>query len=215
MDLSITPKANPTIDFWFEFGSNYSYLSVMRIEEEAARRQVAVRWQPFLLGPIFRSFGWESSPFVLQKQKGDYAWKDMERQCRKYGISWVKPTNFPRSAILPLRVALIGAEQPWMGQYCKRMMTLNFGEDQDIDSREVVAVVLEQMGLDSRQIIEAALTDGNKLKLRVQTERAQALGIFGAPMFFVGDEMFWGNDRLDEALDYCAERVGATAAAAV
>ena len=70
MDLSITPKANPTIDFWFEFGSNYSYLSVMRIEEEAARRQVAVRWQPFLLGPIFRSFGWESSPFVLQKQKG-------------------------------------------------------------------------------------------------------------------------------------------------
>ena len=102
-----------------------------------------------------------------------------------------------------------------MGQYCKRMMTLNFGEDQDIDSREVVAVVLEQMGLDSRQIIEAALTDGNKLKLRVQTERAQALGIFGAPMFFVGDEMFWGNDRLDEALDYCAERVGATAAAAV
>ena len=211
MDSSITPKPSPTIDFWFEFGSNYSYLSVMRIEEEAARRQVAVRWKPFLLGPIFRSFGWESSPFVLQKQKGDYAWKDMARQCEKYGIAWVKPTNFPRSAILPLRVAMIGAGQPWMGAYCKRMMTLNFGQDQDIDSREVVAATLEQMGLDAQQIIESALTDANKLKLRSQTEQAQTLGIFGAPMFFVGDEMFWGNDRLDEALDYCADRARASA----
>jgi 2-hydroxychromene-2-carboxylate isomerase len=206
MDSSIAGKNQPTIDFWFEFGSNYSYLSVMRIEEDAKKLGVNVRWQPFLLGPIFQSFGWASSPFVLQKEKGEYAWKDMERQARKQGIPWKKPTNFPRSAILPLRVALIGADKPWMNEYCQRVMTLNFAQDIDIDSKEVIAQVLQSMGLPVQDILAAAVSDENKLKLRTQTETAKTLGIFGAPMFFVGKEMFWGNDRLDEALEYCVNQ---------
>lgn len=72
MDTPIAPL--PVIDFWFEFGSNYSYLSVMRIEQEAANLGVKVRWHPFLLGPVFKSFGWATSPFVLQKEKGNYVW---------------------------------------------------------------------------------------------------------------------------------------------
>lgn len=175
----------------------------MRIEEEASRRGVMVRWQPFLLGPIFKSFGWESSPFVMQKEKGEYAWKDMARQCKKLGIPWIRPTNFPRSAILPLRVALIGVDQPWMVEYCRKMMTLNFGRDRDIDSKEVVTEVLKELNLPAAQIIEKAVSEENKLKLRQQTETAKAIGVFGAPTFFVNNEMFWGNDRLDEALDYC------------
>ncbi len=103
----MTPRALPVLDFWFDFGSNYSYLSMMRIESEAARHHVRIRWQPFLLGPIFRSFGWSSSPFVLQKEKGDYTWKDMARQCRRHGLPWQQPTQFPRSAVLPLRIALV------------------------------------------------------------------------------------------------------------
>ena len=188
------------IEFWFEFGSNYSYLSVMRIEAAAARYQLPIRWKPFLLGPIFRSFGWATSPFVLQEKKGDYVWKDMARECRKYGLPWQRPSAFPRAALLPLRVALVGAEQPWMGAYCRRVMSLNFAEDRDIDAHDVVAEVLGQLGLPAPQIISDALSDANKLKLRQQTEAAQALGIFGAPTFFVGGEMFWGNDRLDDAL---------------
>ena len=78
----------------------------MRLEDEAAAHGIAIRWQPFLLGPIFRSFGWAWSPFVLQKEKGDYTWKDMARQCRKLGLPWKQPTNFPRAAVLPLRIAL-------------------------------------------------------------------------------------------------------------
>lgn len=203
MDKAITLK--PVIDFWFEFGSNYSYLSVMRIEQEAARLGVNVRWQPFLLGPIFQSFGWQTSPFVLHKEKGDYAWKDMARQCRRQGIPWLKPTTFPRPAILPLRVALIGASEPWMGEYCRRMMLLNFAHDRDIDSKEAVADALAGLGLDVDAILAGAVSPENKLRLRTQTETAKARGIFGAPMFFVGDEMFWGNDRLDEALAFCVE----------
>lgn len=197
--------ASAELEFWFEFGSNYSYLSVMRIEAAAARLQVHICWKPFLLGPIFRTLGWDTSPFVLQKAKGEYVWKDMERACRALGVPWIRPTTFPRTALLPMRVALVGAEQPWMGAYCRRVMSLNFAEDRDIDAPDVVADVLEQLGLPARQIIDAALSEPNKLKLREQTEAARARGIFGAPTFLVGDEMYWGNDRLDDALA-CASR---------
>jgi 2-hydroxychromene-2-carboxylate isomerase len=188
------------IEFWFEFGSNYSYLSVMRIEAAAAEHGVTVHWKPFLLGPVFRSLGWSTSPFVLQKAKGDYVWTDMARQCRKHGLPWQRPTEFPRSSLLPARVALIGADQPWMGAYCRRIMSLSFAEDRAIDDSQLVAEVLNQLHLPAQVILDQAQSDGNKLKLRQQTEAAQAKGIFGAPTFFVGDEMFWGDDRLDDAL---------------
>lgn len=193
------------IEFWFEFASNYSYLSVMRIEACAARCGVQVRWKPFLLGPIFRSFGWQTSPFVLQKAKGDYVWQDMVRQCRKYDLAWTRPSGFPRSSLLPSRVALVGAEQDWIGAYCRRVMSINFGEDREIDTNKVVTEVLAALGLPARQIIDEAQSEANKLRLRQQTETAARRGIFGAPMFFVGDDMFWGNDRLDDALDHCVQ----------
>jgi 2-hydroxychromene-2-carboxylate isomerase len=188
------------IEFWFEFASNYSYLSVMRIEQAAASLGVSIRWRPFLLGPIFKSFGWSTSPFILQPWKNDYVWKDMERQCRKYGIAWRRPSQFPRASVLPARVALIGADKPWMGEFCRRVMQLNFAADQDIDSPALVAEVLTQLGLEAPEIIDEALQDANKLNLRRQTELAASKGVFGAPTFFVDGEMFWGNDRLDDAL---------------
>jgi 2-hydroxychromene-2-carboxylate isomerase len=188
------------IEFWFEFGSNYSYLSVMRIESMA--RDVPINWRPFLLGPIFQQLGFNTSPFVLQKAKGDYVWRDMERQCQKYGLPWSKPSRFPRTGLLPIRVALAGVNEPWVGDYCRRMMMRNFVDDQDIDSVAAVTDVLESMSLDAAPIVERATTDHNKQRLRSQTEAAYAKGIFGAPTFFVKGEMFWGNDRLEDALEY-------------
>ncbi|MCW3478249.1 2-hydroxychromene-2-carboxylate isomerase [Neisseriaceae bacterium JH1-16] len=198
------PDSN--IEFWFDFGSNYSYLSMMRIEDAAARHGVTVTWRPFLLGPIFKSFGWDSSPFLQQKAKADYMWQDMVRQCRKYHLPWTKPTTFPRRALLPIRVALLGAEQPWLGEYCRRIMALNFAEDRDIDSPETMTEVLAQLGLPATQLIDTAQSEPNKPKLREQTDTAKARGIFGAPTFFVRGEMFWGNDRLDDALDFAAQQ---------
>ncbi|NIF52081.1 MULTISPECIES: 2-hydroxychromene-2-carboxylate isomerase [Burkholderiaceae] len=191
------------IEFWFDFGSNYSYLSMMRIEALAAARGVRVLWRPFLLGPVFRRLGYDNSPFVLQKEKGAYVWKDMERQCRKYGIALTRPGTFPRAALLAMRVALLGANEPWIAAYCRKIMQLNFADDRDIGSPDVVSEALDVLGLPAQQLIADAQSDANKLRLREQTDEAIARGIFGAPMFFVGAEMFWGNDRLDDALDYC------------
>ena len=205
-DLAVTSKLSPEIEFWFEFGSNYSYLSVMRIEDEARRRGVRIVWKPFLLGPIFRALGMENSPFVLQREKGAYMWQDMVRQCRKYGLRWVKPSTFPRLGVLPLRVALLGVEKPWIGAFCRRVMELNFVLDEDINQPDHLAPILTELGLPASDILDQAQAEPTKARLREQTEQARARGIFGAPTFFVGTEMFWGNDRLDDALLFATER---------
>ena len=194
------------VEFWFDFGSNYSYLSVMRIEALARERHVAVAWKPFLLGVVFQALGWETSPFVLQKIKGDYAWRDMARQCDKYGLPWRQPATFPRTALLPMRVALVGADQGWIAPFAQRMMTMNFAADRDIDNAEAVGEVLQELGLDAGAILALALTQDNKLRLRRQTQQAQALNLFGAPSFISGGELFWGNDRLEDALAHAAAR---------
>jgi 2-hydroxychromene-2-carboxylate isomerase len=197
--------ASPEIEFWFEFGSNYSYLSVMRIEAAAARYGVRIRWKPFLLGPIFHALGIENSPFVLQKEKGAYVWQDMARQCRKYGLQWKQPTVFPRLGVLPLRIALVGTEQEWIGAFCRRVMELNFALDEDINQPDRLASILTELHLPATDILAQAQADPSKLRLRQQTEEARTRGVFGAPTFFVAQEMFWGNDRLDDALLFAAD----------
>ena len=193
-----------TIEFWFDFGSNYSYIAAERIESLAAPRGFTVQWRPFLLGPIFKSFGWDSSPFVLQKQKGQYVWLDMQRQCRKYGIPWNKPSAFPRAAVYPMRIAAANAGAPWLPEFCQRIFRANFVEDRDINSNELSAAVLDAIGVPGQAIVAAAQQEPAKSMLREQSERAVQLGIFGAPTFFVGGEMYWGNDRLEDALSQAA-----------
>jgi 2-hydroxychromene-2-carboxylate isomerase len=194
------------IEFWFEFASNYSYLSVMRIEDAARLGGVRIAWKPFLLGPIFRALGFETSPFLLQKEKSAHMWRDMVRQCRKYGLRWTKPSGFPRLSMLPARVALLGAEEPWIGAFSRRVMELNFVHDEDINKADRLIPILTELGLPAAEILEQAQTDFAKTRLREQTEEARRRGIFGAPTFFVGTEMFWGNDRMDDALLLAAEQ---------
>ena len=190
-----------TMEVWFEFASNYSYPAVMRVEDLARQAGVDLAWKPFLLGPVFRALGWESSPFVVQKAKGDYALnQDMPRLCAKYGLPWMPPSVFPRRALLPLRVALLADREPWVGEFCRHVMRRHFGEDVDIDQPQVVAEILTRLGQDADDLLLRAEGEDNRQRLREQTEAAQQKGIFGAPTFLVGGAMFWGNDRLEDAL---------------
>jgi len=200
--------AETQLEFWFEFGSNYSYLTVMNIEELARESGVRIVWRPFLLGAIFRDFGWNTSPFVLQAEKGRYAWNDMRRRAAKYGLEFNMPSVFPRSAILPMRVALLAANEPWIGSFCKRVMLQNFVHDLDINHPDNVRQALDGLVSDPGAFMQAAQGDDIKARLREQTSEARARGIFGAPTFFVGDEMFWGDDRLEDALEFAVPRQG-------
>lgn len=201
-----TPSgAQSQLELWFEFGSNYSYLSVMRIEHLAREVGVGIAWRPFLLGPIFRDLGWNSSPFVLQAEKGRYTWNDMRRRAAKYGLAFNMPSSFPRTALLPMRVALLAADEPWVGSFCQRVMVQNFVDDLDIAQPDNTRRALEGLAADPDAFMAAAQGEDIKARLREQTGQARARGIFGAPTFFVGDEMFWGDDRLEDALDFAVK----------
>lgn len=192
------------IDFWFDFASTYSYLAAQRIEPLAAARGVAVRWRPFLLGPVFTAMGWNDSPFNIYPSKGRYMWRDMERLCRQYGLPLKKPSRFPRNGLRAARVICAHADAPWVPDFARAVFGAGFALDQDIGEREVVAGLLRDLGLDAEALIAAAESPEGKDALRRKTDEAFRLDIFGAPSFIVDGELFWGNDRLEQALDWAA-----------
>jgi len=188
------------LDFWYEFASTYSYLSVMRVEKVAAAAKVDVTWRPFLLGPIFRAQGWNDSPFNVYPAKGRYMWRDLERLSAGYGLPFRRPSAFPRNGLLAARIALAAEAEGWCPDWTRAVFTAEFAEDRDIGDTAVLAGLLETLGREPGEVLARAESDANKAALRGQTERAQALGIFGAPSFVVGGELYWGNDRLGDAI---------------
>jgi 2-hydroxychromene-2-carboxylate isomerase len=193
------------LDFWFEFASTYSYPAAMRVEALAAERGVEIAWRPFLLGPIFRSQGWGDSPFNLYPVKGRYMWRDLERICGAQQIPFRRPSTFPRNGLLAARVACRFSDAPWLPGFVRAVYRANFAEDLDIAAPETVARCLSGSGQDAAAILEEAQSPASKEKLRAQTDEAVRLGLFGAPSFVVGQELFWGNDRLEEALRWAVK----------
>ncbi len=188
------------LEFWFEFASTYSYPAAMRIEAAARVAGVPLAWKPFLLGPVFAAQGWNDSPFNVYPVKGRYMWRDIERVCAAHGVPLRRPSRFPRSGLLAARVALLGADEPWGPDFVRAIYRANFADDRDIADAAVVSELLDGLGVDARALLDAAQTPQNKDRLKQRTEQAMALGIFGAPSFFSRGELFWGNDRLDDAL---------------
>lgn len=191
----------PKLDFWYEFASTYSYLAAMRIEPLAKAAGVEAVWRPFLLGPIFKAQGWDTSPFLLQEAKGKYMWRDLARLCEDAGLPpFRRPENFPLNSLLAARVALAldDARRP---EFSRAVYLAEFSEGQDIGDRSVIASILRQLSHDADGLLAKASEQAIKDKLRSNTEEAQRLGIFGAPSFVLtSGEMFWGNDRLEQAL---------------
>ncbi|HEY6560393.1 MAG TPA: 2-hydroxychromene-2-carboxylate isomerase [Polyangiaceae bacterium] len=189
----------PLLEFWFEFASTYSYPAALRIEELASQHGCSVRFQPFLLGPIFRAQGWQDSPFNLFPKKSRYMWRDLERICAELGLRWQKPSQFPRNGLLAARLVCAAGDSEWLPELVRRVYTANFADDQDIAQPEVLRACLNGLVSDPDALLAAAQQDATKARLRQNTERAAELGIFGAPMCVVGQELFWGNDRLETA----------------
>jgi len=193
----------PTVEFWYEFASTYSYPAAMRIARVAEADGVSVRWRPFLLGPIFGSQGWNDSPFNIYPAKGRNMWRDLERICKAEGLKLTQPPfRFPQNGLKAARIALALEEEGWTPEFSRMVYTANFAEQKDITDDGVLAEILTRLGRNVDAVITAANSAENKERLKRQTEEAIARGIYGAPSFTVGDELFWGNDRLDQAIEW-------------
>ncbi|MEO1733367.1 MAG: 2-hydroxychromene-2-carboxylate isomerase [Pseudomonadota bacterium] len=192
-----------TVEFWFDFASTYSYLSAMRIDVMAQKNGLSVAWRPFLLGPIFGAQGWNTSPFNIYPAKGAYMWRDMERLCAARGLPLVRPDPFPQNSLLAARVAMAAGDTLHMAAYCREVFVAEFSRGEAISDPGVLGDCLTRAELPT-DLIEKAQEQHNKNALRAQTDAAQSHGIFGAPTFRVGAELFWGDDRLPDALEFTA-----------
>ena len=191
------------LQFWFEFASSYSYPAVMRIDKAAAARGVEIEWRPFLLGPLFHAQqGLKDSPFNVVPVKGSYMWRDLERVCEKHGLPFKKPHRFPQNGLLAARIAL-SLEQEQRPNFVKAVYQANFVHDRDISDPQILHAAARRAGLDPLEVLAAMNSEEMKAGLREQTAIAADMGIFGAPTFATPDnEIFWGNDRLEDALDW-------------
>lgn len=189
----------PHLTFWFEFASTYSYLAAERLR---ALGEVPPRtsWRAFLLGPIFKDMGFATSPFVAWPAKGAYMWRDLERLCTARGLPFCRPKRFPQNGLLAARIATAHAAEPWLVDFVCAVYRAQFGGGRDIGERDVVTDALQAVGVDVGDALRAADAAATKAALREATDAARRRGLFGAPTFAVGDEVFWGQDRLDDAL---------------
>lgn len=194
----------PAVDFWYEFASTYSYPAAMRVEALAQARGIALNWRPFLLGPIFAARGMGDSPFNLHAAKGRYMWRDLRRVCARLGLPLRRPEPFPQNSLLAARIAL-ALDESKRPEFSRAVYTAEFAEGRSIADRATVGEILQAMNLDAEEILARAANAPNKDKLRSETALAESLGIFGAPTLATADaEIFWGNDRLEEGLDWAA-----------
>ncbi len=199
--MTAPTRTASSLEFWFEFASTYSYPAAMRIGAVANAAGVEVNFRPFLLGPIFKAQGWETSPFNLYPAKGRNMWRDLERTCTDLALPFQRPEPFPQSSILAARVALVGLADRWGKDFCRAVYRMEFADGGRIDDPQSIRAILSSLNVNADTAIAAAHSDSIKERLRAETAEAQRLGIFGAPSFTTPDgELFWGNDRLESAL---------------
>jgi 2-hydroxychromene-2-carboxylate isomerase len=196
------------LDFWFDFASTYSYPTAMRVGALADSAGVEVRFRPFLLGPIFKALGWNTSPFNLYPAKGRHMWRDLERTCDDLKLPFRRPQPFPQPSLLAARVALVGLGDVWGEDFCLAVFRAEFADGEPIGEPATMRAILADLKVDPQRTMTAAQGDAIKERLRSQTAEAQRLKIFGAPTFTTADgELFWGNDRLESAIAW-AKRSG-------
>jgi len=189
------------IEFFFDFSSPYSYLASTRIESIAARHGAGLVWRPILLGPIFRDVG--KVPLLERPAEGAWARQDLERWARHLGVPLRHPPEFPVRSLAASRGTLFASRAGIGDRYCRRLLAAAWGEGRDLADENELGSLAAELGLDPVAFAASLTRQETKDWLRDQTSEAGRRGVFGAPTFFLGDAMYYGNDRLfmlEEAL---------------
>jgi 2-hydroxychromene-2-carboxylate isomerase len=152
--------------------------------------------------PIMAELGMTQGPFLPYPSKTAYMWRDIERRAAKHGVPYVRPSTYPVNSLLTARVACIAAQEGWCQGFTEEVFTLHWTQNVLIGSEENIRRALRSMDQVPEDVLARAQAQAVKDQLKSQTDRAKALGVFGAPSFTVGNELFWGDDRLEEALEW-------------
>ncbi|MFO1327939.1 MAG: 2-hydroxychromene-2-carboxylate isomerase [Rubrivivax sp.] len=197
----------PSMEVWIEYASTYSYLTVARIGALAGARGVALDWRPFALGAV-RTEQQLPFPFPPESPKTAYMWLDLERRARALGLPYRRPETYPVNSLPTARIALLGVREGWCQAFTEQVFRLHWVEGRLIGGDDNLRSALGTLGLDADAVIAQAQTPAHKERFRQQSADALARGIFGAPSFVVDGELFWGDDRLEMALERAAAAQG-------
>jgi len=195
----------PEIDFWFSIGSTYSFLTVMRLDEWCTEHDASVNWRPFNVRTVMSVQ--QNIPFAGKPVKSAYMWRDIERRAAKYHIHAQLPAPYPISDLaLANQVAILGMGEGWGKNFTQILYRIWFEEHVEAGSEAAISEALHRCQQDPRLVLARARSPDTIAALEAATEQATKLGVFGAPSLVVRGEVFWGDDRLDDALSWA--RVG-------
>ena len=185
------------VEFYFDVGSPAAYLAWTQLPKLAQEMHAEIVYRPFLLGAVFQATG-NRSPTDIPA-KGQYLMDDLARHARRYGVEFRHNPYFPINTLTLMRGALgLQMRDPArMPIYVDAVYRAIWVDAKNMNDFPVVAEVMQQAGFDPDQLMALAVDQAVKDQLKVQTQDAVSRGVFGAPTFFVNNQMFWGQDRLD------------------
>jgi 2-hydroxychromene-2-carboxylate isomerase len=187
----------PTLEFFFDYGSPYSYLADTQLPALRARTRCEIRYRPMLLGGVFKATGNHSPAQEPIEAKRAYGGREMARWIAHLGVPMKFNPHFPINTLLLMRTAHAAQQAGVFEPFHAAIYPAFWCDEVDLGQPQCIADVLGAARVDAGPLLEAALEAPAKDVLRATTEEAVERGAFGAPTFFVGDEMFFGNDRLD------------------
>lgn len=194
----------PVVDFWFSIGSTYTYLSVMRLNQIEKQTGVRFVWRPFNVRTIMNEMN--NIPFANKPAKAAYMWRDIERRSQSRGLSPRLPVPYPLSELERAnRVAVIGALDGWCGAYVSATYRRWFEDGLAAGSEPNITESIEEAGADVQDVLERADSNEGVDALLDATDEARRIGIFGSPTFIAGAEIFWGDDRLEDAISWATK----------
>ena len=189
------------IDFWTSVGSTYSYLTVMRLKSVEQAEGVRFRWRSFSVRAIM--IEQNNIPFRDKPIKAAYMWRDIERRAHMYGLAPKLPAPYPlREWDVANRVATVGEAEGWLPDYMVASYRRWFDGGDPAGSEPNLSESLNEIGQDPQRVLATAASEETERRYLAATEEAKGLGIFGVPTFVVGGELFWGDDRLNDAINW-------------
>jgi 2-hydroxychromene-2-carboxylate isomerase len=202
--------ATTEIDFWFTMGSTYTYLTVMRLPDVQRETNIRFRWRPFHLLTILQEM--KHVPFADKPAKARYMWRDIERRAEMYRIPIRVPAPYPiKQSVVANRVAIVGFHESWGEDFVRAAYRRWFQLGQESGSEPNLSESIRDAGQHPDRVIGLAVTEQIDRVLEAETCEARRLGIFGSPTFVVENELFWGDDRLADAIRWYERNKGQAA----
>ncbi len=190
------------IDFYFSIGSTYTYLTVTRILDVENKHQVKFNWKPFSVRAIMKEMN--NIPFPKEKMnKVNYMWRDIERRAEGYGFFAKTPVPYPLSEFdLANQIAILGLEKDWGIEFIRLTYKKWFQEGKEPAIEPSISEVCNELKLNKDEITSEALKKEIEDKYEANTNSARENKIFGSPSFVVKNEVFWGDDRMEDAIKW-------------